>query len=100
MNSFNEQSNEKTKSDKKIKSKDIFKRTRSDFFLQKLFGYLSLKKKLEIIKYNKNMKNRMNININDYKEYLEKYSSIEIEIAPIQNKYVKFINHWIYFYFN
>ena len=34
------------------------------------------KKSLYIIKYNKNIKNR--INIKDYKEYSEIYSSIEI----------------------
>ena len=34
----------------------------------------------------------MNININNYKEYLEVYSSIEIEIKPINNIYGKFIN--------
>ena len=38
------------------------------------------KKSLEIIKYNNNIKKRINININNYKEYCEKYSSIEIEI--------------------
>ena len=30
----------------------------------------------------------MNININDYKEYSEMYSSIEIEIIPVCNKYL------------
>ena len=34
----------------------------------------------------------MNINIIYYKEYSEKYSSIEIEIKPMKNKYGKFIN--------
>ena len=34
----------------------------------------------------------MNININDYKEYSEKYSSIEIEIKPKENEYGKFID--------
>jgi len=34
----------------------------------------------------------MNININNYKEYSEKYSSIEIEIKPMKNKYGPFIN--------
>ena len=45
-----------------------------------------------MIKYNKNIKNRINININDYKEYSENYSSIEIEIEPVKSKYGKFIN--------
>ena len=34
----------------------------------------------------------MNININDYKESSEKYSSIEIKIKPVKNKYGQFIN--------
>ena len=38
------------------------------------------------------MKKRINITINDYKEYSEIYSSIEIEIKPVINKYGKFIN--------
>ena len=49
-------------------------------------------KGLNIIKYNENIKKRINININDYKEYSEKYSSIEIEIKPVNNKYGKFIS--------
>ena len=49
------------------------------------------KKSLDIIKYNKNIKNRININIQDYKEYSEKYSSIELEIKPVNNVYGKFI---------
>ena len=39
------------------------------------------------LKYNKNIKKIMDININNYK----KYSSIEIEIKPVDNKYGKFI---------
>ena len=48
-------------------------------------------KKLRV-KNNKNIKKRIHLNINDYKEYSEKYSSIEIEIKPVNNKYGKFIN--------
>ena len=44
------------------------------------------------MKYNKNIKKRINININNYKEYSEIYSTIEIEIKPVNNKYTKFIN--------
>ena len=44
------------------------------------------------MKYNENIKKRINININDYKEYSEKYSSIEIEIKPVSNEYGNFIN--------
>ena len=47
------------------------------------------KKSLDIIKYNKNIKERINISIKDYKEYSE---LIEIEIKPIKMKYGEFIN--------
>ena len=49
-----------------------------------------IKKSLDIIKYNNNIKDR--INIKDYKEYSEIYSSIEIEIKPANNGYDKLIN--------
>ena len=45
-----------------------------------------------MIKYNKNIMKRINIIIDNYKEYFEKYSSIKIEIKPVNNKYSKFIN--------
>ena len=44
------------------------------------------------VKNNKNIKKRINICINDYKEYSEKYSSIEVEIKPVNNKSGRFIN--------
>ena len=91
MNTSNELSKEKTESNK-IKSKNIFKKLKNDYFLQNLFDYLLKKKSLDIIKYNKNIKKRINISIKDYKEYSEIYSSIEIEIKPVNNKYGKFIN--------
>ena len=83
MNPSNGLSNEKTE------SKDIFKKIKSDYFLRKLFYNLLKKKSLDIIKYNNNIKERINISIKDYKEYSE---LIEIEIKPIKIKYGKFIN--------
>ena len=50
------------------------------------------KKSLDIIRYNQNLKNRININIEDYKVYSEIFSSIRIEIKPVKDKYGKFIN--------
>ena len=61
---------------------------------------------LEIIKYNINIQKRLNININNYKNFSELYSSIELEIIPIQNKYGSFINineedkNYFHIYFN
>ena len=91
MNPSNELSKEKTESNK-IESKDIFKNLKNDYFLQKLFHNLLKKKSLDIIKYNKKIKERINISIKDYKEYSEIYSSIEIELKPANNKYGEFIN--------
>ena len=77
---------------RQIKSADKYENIKSDYFLQLLFSYLEKKKLLNIVKYNKNIKKRININNNNYKEYIEKYSSIELEIKPTNFKYCKFIN--------
>ena len=91
MNSFSELAKDK-KELNKIELKDIFKNLKNDYFLQKVFNNLMKKKSLDIIKYNKNIKKRINIRTKDYKEYSEIYSSIEIEIKLVNNKYGKFIN--------
>ena len=83
MNPPNELSNEKTETNK-VESKDIFKNLKSKYILQKVFYNLLKKKSLDIIKYNNNIKKRINISIKDYKEYSEIYSPIEIEIKPIK----------------
>ena len=70
MNSSNVLNIGKTEENTKIKYKHILKKSKSDYFLQKLFGNLNKKTLLDIIKYNKNIKERIKININDYKEYL------------------------------
>ena len=66
----------------------MFKNLKSKYILQILFNNLLKKKSLEIIRYNNNIKNRLNISIKDYIDCL----SIEIEIKPVNNKYGKFIN--------
>ena len=81
-----------SKDKKDIKSKDEFKNLKSDYFLQKICDYLQSKKSLELFKYNKRIQKRLNININNYKEYSEIYSSIEIELIPIKNINDEFIN--------
>ena len=87
---MNSSSQGKTESNK-IESKNIFKNLKSDYFLQILFNNLMKKKTLDIIKYNKNIKDRINITIKDYKEYSEIYSQIELEIKPANKIYGKFI---------
>ena len=63
-----------------LKMKCNLENIKNDYFLQKVMNNLSKKETLEIIKYNKKIKERLNININDHKEYCETYSSIEIEL--------------------
>ena len=75
-----------------MESKSIFKNIKSKYILQLLFNNLEKYKTLNVIKYNKIIKKRVNINISDYKEYSEEYSSIEIELKPVNNKYGTFIN--------
>ena len=72
-------------------SKNIFLNLKSDFFLQILFDNLQKKKSLEIVKYNKFIQQRININNDNYKDFSEKYSSIEIEIIPFENYKNQFI---------
>ena len=89
MNFRNDNIKEKLK---QIKSKDKYENIKSDYFIQKVFDNLQIRKKLEIIKYNKNIQKRIHINVNDYKEYSEIYSLIEIEIKPVYYNLGIFIN--------
>ena len=60
-------------------------------FLQQEYRVVA-KKVLYIIRCNKQIQPRLNLDINDYKEYSESFSSIEIEIIPSKDEYGKFIN--------
>ena len=77
---------------KLINSDNMLINLKSDYFIQKFFDYMNKRRSLKTIRYNKSIQKRINININKYKEYSEKYSSIEIEIKPMENKYGEFIN--------
>ena len=77
---------------KLINSDNILQNLKSDYFIQKFFDYIQKRRILKTIRYNKSIQKRININIIHYKEYSEKYSSIEIEIKPMENKYGSFIN--------
>ena len=86
-------SKENNKENESAKSNPPFESLKSDYFLQKLYDNMTKKKKLEIVKYNKKVQNRLDLGVKDYKEYSETYSSIEIEIIPTNyNLYRIFIN--------
>ena len=44
---------------------------KSVYFIQKFFGYMTERKSLETIRYNKSIQKRMHININHYKAFFE-----------------------------
>ena len=73
----------------KSRNNNSFSKIKSKFLLKQIFDSLNPKKTLEIIKYNKNIQEKLDIGINDYKTY----KKIEIEITPIyiENK----INYFI-----
>ena len=66
--------------DEKIKKSINFDNLKSDYFLIKVFDTIKKKKSLEIMKYNKQLQKRLNISINDYKEYFQLHSFIELKI--------------------
>ena len=71
---------------------NLLKKIRSKWLLKQIFDNLENNKSLEIIKYNKNIQEKLEIGINDYKE---EYLKIEIEIFPKKyrgKKQIKFIN--------
>ena len=85
-------SKENSKDNESAKPNPIIDNINSKYILSKIYDIMPKKKKLEIVKYNKKVQNRLDLGVKDYKEYSETYSSIEIEIIPTKGKYGKFIN--------
>ena len=85
-------SKENNKENESAKPNPPFESLKSDYFLQKLYDNMTKKKKLEIVKYNKKIQNRINLSVKDYKEYSETFTPIEIEIIPKKGEYGRFIN--------
>ena len=83
MNSENISKNEQLKETK------IFRNLKSDYFLIKLFNHMKINKSLAILKYNKEIQKRLNININNYQECSQLYLSIELELELADYKYDK-----------
>ena len=87
-------------------SNNQLRKLKSDYFILKFFEYMTERKSLETIRYNKSIQNRINLNINHYKLYYETKTSIELDIIPMKGKYGKFINikeedkKYFHIYFN
>jgi len=63
---------------------------KNKYILKQIFDNLEQKQLLKIIKYNKNLQEKLDIGINNYKKFHEE---IEIEIIPINKKDINnFIN--------
>ena len=85
-------SKENNKENESAKPNPIKENIKNRYILSQLYDNMTKKKKLEIVKYNKKIQNRLNLDLKDYKEYSETFTPIEIEIIPNKDKYGKFIN--------
>ena len=74
-----------------LTSRNPIENIKSDYFIQKLFGNIEIKKSMNLIKYSKRNQRRLKLDFNSYKEYSELYSTVEIEIKPIPKKEGYFI---------
>ena len=72
--------------------RNILEEIKCKYILNQIFNNIQKNKYLEIIKYNKAAQYRLNININNYKEFSKLFTPIEIEIVPSDKKFGKFIN--------
>ena len=71
---------------------------KSKYILMQIFNHLKQKKLFSVIKYNKNIQNKLEINTKDFLD-------IEIELIPKENIYDKFIHikysdEYYHIYFN
>ena len=55
----------------------MLKNSKSIYFIKKLFTFIDEKNKLEIIKYNKNIQNILDINLFNYKFFSKRYIVFE-----------------------
>ena len=94
---------EKQGQSKLIDSNNQLRKLKSDHFIQKFFEYMTERKLLETIRYNKSIQKRIHINISHYKAYFE---TIELDIIPMKGESGKFINikeedkKYFHIYFN
>ena len=70
-------------------NKKLWIKIKSKYILRQIFNNLKQSKLLELIRYNKIIKNVLD---KRKKDYIDEYLKIEIEIIPLENKYGRFIN--------
>ena len=69
-------SKENNKENESAKPNPITENIKSRYILSKIYDNMTKKKKLEIVKYNKKIQNRMNLSVKNYKEYSETFTPI------------------------
>ena len=85
-------SKENSKESENAKPNPPIENIKSRYILSKIYDNMIIKKKLEIVKCNKKIQNRINLSVKNYKEYSETSTPIEIEIIPKKGEYGRFIN--------
>ena len=68
------------------------RKVKSHYIILKIFEYMTERKSLETIRYNKSIQKRIDININHYKAYFETKTSIELDLIPRKDDCCKFID--------
>ena len=69
-------SKENNKENESAKPNPIIENIKSRYILSKIYDIMTKKKKLEIVKYNKKIQNRINLSVKNYKEYSEIFKPI------------------------
>ena len=91
MGNKNFSKDKKGKSHNKLYLNILFN-IKNEYILKQILDNINKRMLFQIIKENKNIQKKLNVNIDDYKACSKIYSSIEIEIVPVDNSSGKFIN--------
>ena len=90
MGSYNILSNKKKETLPQTGLPSILTNIKSKFILKGIFNYLQEKKILEIFRYNKGIKNRLNIDLDNYKNFTP--IEMELTVQQVEDEFVLFIN--------
>ena len=75
-----------------VSTLSILDKVKNNYILKQIFCCLNKKNLLQILIHNKNIQKRINLNIDNYKDYSGQFASTIIEVKPVENKNGKFIN--------